>query len=36
MADEFPDQDDEYDLICQADYEALRELEGKFFNVIFY
>ncbi|EFN74480.1 Chromosome transmission fidelity protein 18-like protein [Camponotus floridanus] len=28
MADEFPDQDDEYDLICQADYEALRELEA--------
>lgn len=29
MADEYPDPDEEFDLVHQADYEALRELEGK-------
>ncbi|XP_011151397.1 chromosome transmission fidelity protein 18 homolog isoform X2 [Harpegnathos saltator] len=33
MADEFPDPDEEFDLIHQADYETLRELEeDKFFT----
>lgn len=31
MADEFPNPDEEFDFVYQADYEALRELEGKFF-----
>jgi len=29
MADEFPDPDEEFDLIHETDYETLRELEGK-------
>lgn len=29
MADEFPDPDEEFDLIHAADYETLRELEGE-------
>ncbi|EZA52142.1 Chromosome transmission fidelity protein 18-like protein [Ooceraea biroi] len=29
MADEFPDPDEEFDLIHEADYEALRELEAE-------
>lgn len=35
MADEFPNPDEEFDFVCQADYEALRELEGKFFRMRF-
>ncbi|XP_072767686.1 chromosome transmission fidelity protein 18 homolog [Anoplolepis gracilipes] len=27
MADEFPNPDEEFDFVCQADFEALRELE---------
>ncbi|XP_032677350.1 chromosome transmission fidelity protein 18 homolog isoform X2 [Odontomachus brunneus] len=30
MADEFPDPDEEFDLIHQADYEALRDFEDEF------
>jgi len=32
MADEYPDldMDEEFDLIHKADYETLRELEGKY------
>jgi hypothetical protein len=29
MADEFPDPDEEFDLIHEADYETLREFEGN-------
>jgi len=29
MADEFPDPDEEFDLIHKTEYEILRELEGK-------
>lgn len=34
MADEFPNPDEEFDFVYQADYEALRELEGKFFIIL--
>lgn len=31
MEDEFPDFEDEYDLVHEDEYEVLRELEGNNF-----